>query len=231
MIKKTKERQRAIALRKKGLSYNEILKRVPVAKSTLSLWLRDVGLAKRHVQRLTRKRKTSQAKAAKACRAKRIKITEEIQSLAKKEISKINKKELWLIGIALYWAEGCKQKETNTSERVRLGNSDPNLILIFLKWLKEVCLISDEEINVRLYIHRTGDEKRALRYWSRITGIPIRKFQKTVFKRHNIRTNRKVDNSKYFGLLDVGVKRSTNFNRKITGWIEGIVNRVNNIGE
>jgi len=222
MIKKTKEKQKAIALRKQGLSYNEILKRVSVAKSTLSLWLRYVGLAKRQVQRLTKKRKISQAKAARVCREKRIKSTEEIKFLARKDIKKISKRELWLIGIALYWAEGAKQKETNVSAKVRLGNSDPNLILIFLRWLKEICLILDKEINVRLYIHRTGDEKRALRYWSRITGIPIKKFRKTVFKRHNIRTNRKIDNRQYFGLLDIEVKKSTNFNRKIIGWIEGI---------
>ena len=164
----------------------------------------------------------AQIKAQQACRNNRIRITEEIKSLARKEIRKISKKELWLIGTALYWAEGSKQKETNVSQKVSLGNSDPNIIKIFIKWLVEICLILDKEINVRLYIHRTGDEKRALRYWSRITGIPIKKFRKTVFKRHNIRTNRKIDNRQYFGLLDIEVKKSTNFNRKIIGWIEGI---------
>jgi len=222
MMEKIKEKQKAIALRKKGLSYNEILKRVPVAKSTLSLWLRGIGLAKRQKQRLTKKRRAAQKKAQETCRNNRIRATEEIKILARKEIQKLSKRELWLIGIALYWAEGAKQRGTHISERVRLGNSDPNLILIFLKWLKEICSVTDEEICVRLYIHRTGDEKRALKYWSRIIGIPVRKFQKTVFKRHNIRTNRKVDNKQYFGLLDICVKRSTNFNRKITGWIEGV---------
>ncbi len=47
MIPKKEERKKAIQLRKKGLSYSKILKQVPVAKSTLSLWLRSVGLTKR----------------------------------------------------------------------------------------------------------------------------------------------------------------------------------------
>jgi len=222
MIEKTKERQQAIALRKKGLSYNEILKRVSVAKSTLSLWLRDIGLAKRQKQRLTEKRQIAQIKAQQVCRDNRIKTTKEIKLLARKEIQKLSRKKLWLIGVALYWAEGSKQKETNVSQRVSLGNSDPNIIKIFLRWLMEICLVQKKDIHVRLYIHRTGNEKRALNYWSKVTKIPIKKFQKTVFKKHNVKTNRKVDNRQYFGLLNVGVRKSTNLNRKIAGWIEGI---------
>jgi len=222
MIKKIKEKQKAITLRKKGLSYNEILKRVPVAKSTLSLWLRDIRLAKRQKQRFTKKRRMAQIKAQQTCRNNRIKVTEEIKLLARKEIDKISERELWLIGVALYWAEGTKQKETNVSQAVRFGNSDANMVKIFLKWLMEICLIQKKDIHVRLYIHRIGNEKRALDYWSKVTKIPVKEFQKTVFKKHNIKTNRKVDNSQYFGLLDVGVKKSTNLNRKIAGWIEGI---------
>ena len=35
-------REKAIALRKAGYSYNLILEQVPVSKSTLSIWLADV---------------------------------------------------------------------------------------------------------------------------------------------------------------------------------------------
>ena len=37
----------AIGLRKRGLTYSEIMAKVPVAKSTLSDWLHSVSLAKR----------------------------------------------------------------------------------------------------------------------------------------------------------------------------------------
>ena len=52
MLAKIEEKQKAIALRKRGYSYSEILAEVPVAKSTLSLWLRSVGLAKKQKQLL-----------------------------------------------------------------------------------------------------------------------------------------------------------------------------------
>ena len=52
---KIEEKIKALELRRKGLTYKEILKQVPVAKSTLSLWLREVGLSKTQKQRITQK--------------------------------------------------------------------------------------------------------------------------------------------------------------------------------
>ena len=46
------EKQRALALRRQGWSYNDILKEVGVSKSTLSLWLRDVPLADEQIAAL-----------------------------------------------------------------------------------------------------------------------------------------------------------------------------------
>jgi len=50
------QKELAISLRQGGRSYSEILQKVSVAKSTLSLWLREVGLSKKQHQRLTQKR-------------------------------------------------------------------------------------------------------------------------------------------------------------------------------
>src|SRR5712692_7971739 len=44
MQSKRREHEQAIAFRQQGLSYSEIRHRVPVAKSSLSIWLRQVGL-------------------------------------------------------------------------------------------------------------------------------------------------------------------------------------------
>ncbi len=225
-MSKPKLKEKAIKLRKKGFSYSEILKEVLVAKSTLSLWLRSVGLAKRQKQRLTEKRLKAILKGARKKRNYRVLVTKQIKREAKKEIGRLSKRELWLMGIALYWAEGAKQRPNDTSAGVFLGNSDPEIIKIFLKWLCEIVKIDPGDIEIRLHIHETGDELKAKRYWSKITGIPVSKFAKTIFKKHNIKTNRKFDNSKYYGLLRVVVKKSTNFNRKISGWIEGICENI-----
>lgn len=222
MISKIKEKQKAITLRKKGLSYNEILKLVSVSKSTLSVWLRAVSIAERHKQRFTDKRRQAQIKAQQACREKRIKITAEIKSAALKNIKYINKRELWLIGVALYWAEGSKEHQTST--RVQFSNSDPKMIKLFLQWLRRCCRVSNDEIIFAIYLHETVFERKEeiKKYWSEITGFSLDRFQSIVWKKNKINTKRKNIGNDYYGLLRVIVRRSTNFNRKISGWIEGV---------
>jgi hypothetical protein len=222
MVVKFKEKETAIELRRQGYSYSEILKKIPVAKSTLSLWLRSVGLAERQKQRLTEKKRKGQLKGAQMKRRQRILLTEKIKNEAMKGVGKINERELWLIGTALYWAEGAKQKENNPSQKVRFSNSDPRMIKLFLKWLTEMCSVPLEELNLEIYIHETANIEEAKKYWSNVLNLPLTKFQKVRLKKHKIKTNRKNINKNYYGLLAINVKRSTNLNRKIMGWIEGI---------
>ncbi len=221
-MSKPKEKEKAIILRKKGLSYREILKEIPVAKSTLSLWLRSVGLAKRQKQRLTKKRLAGALRGALARRNQRLAITKEIKTKARNEIRKISNRELWFLGTALYWAEGSKEKEK--SSLVILGNSDPYLIKVFLKWLIEICKIPKKDIHFRIYLHETAKAKlpEIKKYWSKVTRFPIEDFQKTTWKKHKIKTKRKNIGKNYYGLLEIIVRRSINLNRKIAGWIEGI---------
>jgi hypothetical protein len=222
MLPKIIEKEKAIVLRKQGFSYREILKEVPVAKSTLSLWLRSVGLTKRQKQRLTEKKRKGQLKGAQVKREQRNFLTQKIKEQAIKEIGELTKKELWLVGITLYWSEGAKQKENNPSQRVKFINSDPKMMRLFLKWLEEICFISLEDIKFEIHIHETGDIEKAKRYWSNVLNLPLIKFQKIRLKKHKIKKIYKNGNKDYHGLLSITVKRSTNLNRKIAGWIEGI---------
>lgn len=195
MIEKTKERKKAIRLRKKGYSYSEILQEIPIARSTLSLWLRDVKLTKQQRQRLTEKKLLAQRKGARIRREQRIRLTKIIKSKARKEvgekIGEIGERELWLIGVILYWAEGTKQKETNPSQKVRFGNSDPLMVKIFLKWILEVCRVPLRELDFEIYIHETGDIKKAREYWCHVLNLPQERIQKIRLKRHKVRTKRK----------------------------------------
>ena len=222
MNSKQKERQKAIELRKKGLLYSEILKEVPVAKSTLSSWLQKEGIAKKEKQRMTKKRKLAQRKGAVARREQKIALISFIKSQARKEIKEISRRDLWMIGIALYWAEGTKEKKR--AEQTSLGNSDPRLIKIYLKWLKDVCQIPKSEIVFRIHLHKESENRLLIvqKYWSEITGFPVRYFNKVRWKEHKIKTKRTNTGKKYFGLLEVRVKSSSNLNRKISGWIESI---------
>lgn len=224
MILKLKEKEKAIKLRKRGLSYSEILKKISVAKSTLSLWLRSVGLARKQKQKLTEKRLAAALRGSIKKREQRIAITNEIKTKARNEIGKLSNRELWLTGVALYWAEGTKQKEHNVSQKVKFSNTDPIMIKVFLRWLQNICGIPKSEISFRISLHETAINKldKVQKYWAKITGLPINNFQKIDWKKHRINTKRKNTGEKYFGLLNVYIRNSTNLNRKIQGWIEGI---------
>ncbi|MFA7152149.1 MAG: hypothetical protein WC113_04640 [Candidatus Paceibacterota bacterium] len=220
MIAKNKEKEKAVSFRKEGCSYNEILKIVPVAKSTLSLWLREVGLSNQQKQRLTEKKLAAARRGGEAKRNQRIFITEKIKSEAQTEILKISKRELWLIGIALYWAEGNKEKNYK-SGKLCFNNSDPKMVLLFRKWLVEICKIPTNELIYSLYIHEKSDWRKAKNYWAETLSIDPEGF-KVYFKKHSIKTNRKNTGDSYKGLIRIVARRSTNLNRKISGWIEGI---------
>ncbi len=223
MIAKTELKQEAIKLRKKGKTYSEILEEVPVAKSTLSLWLKEVNLSKSQKQRITKKRIEASRRGAKKRKEQRIEITKVIYEKSEKEIGKLSKRELWLIGIALYWAEGTKERDYRPGPCIDFINSDPYIILIFLKWLTDVCDIDKERIILRLFIHENNKYRlnNVIDYWLLLTGFS--KIDYVYFKKHSVKTTRKkVTNSVYYGGLNVRVRKSSELVRKIAGWSKGM---------
>jgi len=219
------EKEKAIRLRKKGLTYSEILRQVPVAKSTLSLWLREVGISGKQKQRLTKKKHEASMRGGQARREQRIARTKEIHRSAKKDINRISQRELWLIGIALYWAEGAKEKERkNGSSQVDFGNTDARMVKFYLKWLIEACNVKQEDINFSIYIHENSVNRinEVVRHWSTCTGFKKDRITYIYFKKHNTKTKRKNIGKTYFGVLRVKVRKSTELNRKIAGWVQGI---------
>jgi len=226
MILKTALKEQAVLLRKQGKTYSEILAHVPVAKSTLSLWLRDVGLAKAQKQRLTQKRHEAQLRGGRVKRELRIQRQSTIQNSARKDIGDISDRELWLIGISLYWAEGSKEKEDRPGAGVHFTNSDPRMIKIFLKWLHRVCKVDANQIWFEVYLHEYHQLRKndVIKYWSRELSISPRVFDRIYYKKGKVKTKRKNStNDSYFGLLRVRVQKSSTLLRQITGWVQGIV--------
>lgn len=223
---KLKEKQLAIQLRKEGFTYSEILQKVSVTKSTLSRWLKSVNLAKVQKQRITEKRKQARLKAIKVIRQKRLIKTQKLIKSGVKEVKALNNKDLFIIGVSLYWAEGAKQKPNNVSQRVSFSNSDPEMIKIFLLWLKKICKINSKRLVFEIYLHQTVRDnqkliEKILNHWRKILKIPRNKKINLRFKRSKLKKTNTLDN--YFGVFRIEVRKSTDFNRKITGWIRGIV--------
>jgi hypothetical protein len=224
MILKTIEKIKAIELRKSGKTYSEILKVVPVAKSTLSLWLREVGLSKVQKQTITKKRLDSALRGAMIRKKQRIDTSTSIFSKSEKEIGKISDRELWLIGTTLYWAEGAKEKEYKPGSSMDFTNSDPKMVRLFILWIEKIFKISKEELRLDVYVQKNY-EKEAQRfkdYWANVLGVIDKNSIKIYYKRHNFKTIRKNIGNVYNGSLRVRVRSSSSKVRQIHGWVMGI---------
>lgn len=106
-------------MRLQGKSYREIQERLGIPKSTLSNWLSDVPLSEEQRLALDERKGDGARSRAIAIRGSRIRRTEVLQAAAAAEIGEPSDRELFLVGVGLYWSEGAKAKPWNTSTRVR----------------------------------------------------------------------------------------------------------------
>ena len=224
MIKKEKEKEVAINLRKQGKTYSEILSTVSVAKSTLAIWLQSVNLSKKQKQRITKERLAGSKRGGDVKRKQRINKQNKIFSEAKSEIGSFSKRELFLAGVFLYWAEGAKEKEYYPGSPLRFANSDPYMIKLFLNWLQNVG-VKKKRICFDIYLHKNNKYRvlEVIDYWSRHTGFSKKLFR-VYYKKDILKTKRKnIYPDKYFGLVRIYVKESSDLVRSINGWVQGIV--------
>ena len=223
-MSKPLEREKAIALRKAGFSYSEILARVPVAKSTLSDWFREIGLSERQKQRLTAKRLAAARRGAQKLHEQRLRrITDTLRHADREAQQLLDAKELpWLVGTVLYWAEGTKIKEWRCKERVAFTNMDPKAIGLVQSWLRRYCSVSPSKIEYALYIHPDADISAAQQFWADRLGIRPPGLR-TYLKRHNPTPRRKRVGTAYYGTMRVSVRRSSVLLHRIDEWIRAIV--------
>lgn len=220
--KETKDK--AIAMRRQGCSYREILKEVSVAKSTLSLWLREVGLLKPQVQRLTEKRMAAVRKGGAVKHAQAVERRNYIYTESAKSIGQLSDREMWLFATALYWAEGGKEKAHKSGAKFEFSNTDPRMLRAFMYWLLYIEDIGLDKMTFEIYIHSNSKHKieKVREFWSKELGVPLEKLATVRYKTHKIRTNRKNIGDLYNGLIRVRVTSSSTLVRQVEGWVQGI---------
>ena len=212
-------RDRVRMLRKKGKSLNEITRSINVPKSTVRYWCRNIILSQIQQKRLISIQRMGGARAAEAIRARRIKLTERLFKEGVSEIRNLTRRERFLIGIALYWAEGYRKG----NQEFGFTNSDPQMVRFLIRWLTYSCGIDKKRVYARICINASYQNhlKEISYFWRRITKFDQSQFSNPTFIR--VANQKKyLDKSGYHGLLRVKVRRSTNFRRKIMGWIAGI---------
>jgi len=223
IMAKPAERVRAIELRKLGLSYREIRAEVPVAKATLSLWLRQVGLAKAQRQRLTERRLAAAHRGTEKLRAERLARTAAIHRDASRQARDLIRDGdvMWAIGTTLYWAEGAKTKPWRSHVKFLFTNTDPAMVLLVRNWLYKCCRVEESDILYALHIHENANVDSARMHWTEHLNIPDNRLR-TYFKTHNPSPRRHNVGRTYYGTMRISVRKSTALVYRIEGWIRAV---------
>jgi transcriptional regulator with XRE-family HTH domain len=210
---------KARELRARGYTYVEIGAELGVSKSSVSLWTRDMPRIGRLSYQETRQRNVTGVKAFWVDESPRREMGRlAITQKAVAQIGGLSDRETLIAGAIAYWCEGTKNKPyRRPSNSVQFVNSDPELILLFLRFLA-VAGVERERIYFRLMIHESANVVAAQLEWQQITRLPADQFHKPTLKRHNPKTVRKNTGDGYRGCLVIQVRQGLTLYRQIEGW-------------
>ncbi|GAA4688347.1 hypothetical protein GCM10023347_50150 [Streptomyces chumphonensis] len=214
-------REEARRLRRQGRRYPEIAAELGVSKSSVSLWVRDLPKPPPDLDRLSRMREARWAPHRERTAA----LRRATRAAASGEIGELTDRELLLVGVGLYWAEGAKSKPYRLREEVVFVNSDAGMVRVYLAWLRMLG-IGPERLQYRVMIHETADVGAAERYWADLVGVTVADLERTTLKTHRPRTRRLNVGEGYHGCLAVRVRKAADLYRRIEGWWYGIVEGV-----
>jgi hypothetical protein len=82
--------------------------------------------------------------------------------------------KLRIAGVMLYWGEG-----TKSGNSVVFSNSDPDMVKLFLKFLRKICGVEEKRLRILIHAYGDQDENQLRLFWSDSTHIPSEQFSKT----------------------------------------------------
>ena len=157
MSHSTAIKRKAFLLRKRGYSIKEIEGRLNISRSTASLWLREVVLPSKALDRLKERRLYGQYKA----RATILEKSEKQHLRLVKEINKMlleikmTKPLMKVFCSLIYYCEGNKQ-----TGHVRFTNSDPSLIRLFMFLFRGGFNLDESKLRGLVHLHEYHHDKR-----------------------------------------------------------------------
>ncbi len=213
-------KEKAILLRMNGYSY-ELIKqelKLEIPHATLSNWLTKIPY-KPNSEVLERMKRGS-IKSSETSKRLRLERIKEVRRIAKQELGKISKRDLMLLGIGLYIGEGAKYDRG----LIQFSNSDPKVIQLAMKWFTKILRVDSSHFKVVLHTYPDSEARVALKYWSKITGIPEGQFGKIYV---DVRKNKSVKNKRKlpYGTIHIRIRAlgkkefGVNLYQKVLGWI------------
>jgi hypothetical protein len=141
-------RRRARAMRREGRSVRAIAGALGVARSTASLWVRDIPLSDAQRARLeaadpvASRRRTGQLAWSRLTRDSRRRAQVAGRRLAS------HGDPLHQAGCMLFWAEGSRHRN-----RVTFTNADSDMVRFFLRFLRECYGVTDAQVGLSINCH------------------------------------------------------------------------------
>ena len=179
---KVEERKKARLLRSNGWSLRAIASEIRCSKSVVSKWISDIQLTEEQIEKLKDNQDKGRARAAQhpnSSRAKWQKIRNDLRVEAKQDIpKKYSHALLNAVGAALYWAEGYNASRHS----IIFANTDPRMIKLMMLFFKKVCKVPELKFRGKVCIHPHLNIKAAEKYWSDISKISLKQFNKPLLQ-------------------------------------------------
>jgi transcriptional regulator with XRE-family HTH domain len=175
-------REKAIALRKRGYSINELAEKLGVAKSSISLWVSGTALDDKAQLRLKERGMLGLYRTILTKKKNRQTVTEECERQAGELLQNINFDQSLarLLCSIFFWTEGGKYSDSF----VYFTNSDPVMVKTFLRLLRKGFVIDERKLRGLVHIHEYHNDKKIRTEWSQVTSIPLTQFTKSYLKPH-----------------------------------------------
>jgi hypothetical protein len=221
---KSEKRIIAIQFRKEGRSIKSIAKELLVSPSSVSSWCKEVVLTDAQIKQLEINSKDPHygRRLDYALKQQKMRLdkTAQLNILGREAVGDLSKRELLLVGTALYWAEGYKK-----DHQAGLGSSDPLMMKLYVKWLKECFDYSIDDLLFRVTVNEAHAYRidKIVEYWANIFEIGVDRFQKPFYQ--HVKWKKVYENSEdYYGVLRIRPRKSIDLLRRIMGMIEGLKN-------
>lgn len=157
-----KQQQEAARLYKSGLSAQQIANHFGVSIHAAYYTLRRLKVPRRSAQETNS-------------------IRFEAKPLSYDLKTKLTRKEdrLKIAAVMLYWAEGYKVGRGT----VDFANSDPDTVIIFWKFISEICQVDKRRVRLHLYAYEGQNVEDLMHFWCKLLNLPKHHFIKPYIKK------------------------------------------------
>lgn len=192
----------ARALRREGLSIRDIEQHLGVSRSSVSLWVRDIELTPEQHARLDQRNAARGRQLygnvvwAAECLHRRRWWQAEGRLAARAGDA------THAAGCMLFWAEGSKARNM-----VQLANADPELIRVFVAFLRDYFDVPDEKFRIacNLFADHLEKQHEIEQFWLDLTRLPPSCMTKTMVNVYSKHSQKKRQNKLPYGTCRVSV--------------------------